>query len=149
MRRSGISGRHVVVALAALLEGPQRSRRSRQNALAEQSQLGAAIPHAFDQLDPTDVPCTLARAPGRGQGGGDGVVVLAKALSQRLAGRKARTLGLLEPRLECSPIPIGQEGLDPALELVPLGQAGIGAQEALQGFRFRLAQVAGRLQEQP
>ena len=65
----------------------------------------------------------------------DGIGILAKAPGDRLERRQLRGLRRLQPGLQRWPIALGKEGLKAPLELVPLGQSGIGPQERLQGSR--------------
>jgi hypothetical protein len=54
-----------------------------QNALAEQMQLSAGIPEAFEELRPTDLSFTWAGAPGGRQCGQDRIIILAKTPGER------------------------------------------------------------------
>jgi hypothetical protein len=96
-----------------------------QDPLAEQVQLGAPVPQAFNQFDPAILPLTLACAPGCGQSGLDGLGILAKAPGDRLKRRQFRGFRRLQPWLKRGQIALGEEGLKADLELVPLASRGL------------------------
>jgi hypothetical protein len=102
-----------------------------QDLLAKHVQLGSAIIGTLEELHPADPAFALARAPGHGQRGFDGLVTLVKTPGNQLERWNVPGLGLPEPLLERHRILLGQQNLKAGVELIPTGQHEIGLQEAL------------------
>lgn len=118
-----------------------------QNPLPEQVQFGGPVPYTLDELHPADLPFTLPRTPGRGEGGVDRLDVLTKAMNHGLKGWDSGGLGVVKPLMEGLHILLSQQGLKPLLQLIALGEQRMDVQEAFETFALGVRQATGGLED--